>query len=76
MAAYFADSPVAGYYTVQHPDQFELSGVEPLGRGSGGHQRAKDHTGLGDAVQAALVAMIDDGTYLRSSRSTASKAAP
>ena len=25
--AYFADSPVAGYYTVQQPDQFELSGV-------------------------------------------------
>ena len=25
--AYFADSPVAGYYTVQHADQFALSGL-------------------------------------------------
>jgi len=25
--AYFADSPVAGYYTVQHADLFQLSGL-------------------------------------------------
>ncbi|HYA49917.1 MAG TPA: ABC transporter substrate-binding protein [Streptosporangiaceae bacterium] len=61
--AYFADSPVAGYYTVQHPDQFELSGVT-LAVAREGISVSKDHTGLRDAVQATLVSMIDDGTYL------------
>ncbi len=60
--AYFADSPVAGYYTVQHPDQFELSGLE-LGVALEGISVPKDKTGLRDAVQQALVSMIDDGAY-------------
>jgi polar amino acid transport system substrate-binding protein len=59
---YFADSPVAGFYTVQHPDQFELSGLT-LDIAREGISVAKNHTGLRDAVQAALVAMIGDGTY-------------
>ncbi len=62
--SYFADSPVAGYYTVQHPDQFELSGLE-LGKAIEGISVAKANTGLRDAVQKALVAMINDGTYLQ-----------
>jgi polar amino acid transport system substrate-binding protein len=62
VTAYFADSPVAGYYTVQHPDQFELSGVT-LDVAREGISVSKDHSGLRDAVQAALVAMIGDGTY-------------
>jgi polar amino acid transport system substrate-binding protein len=61
--AYFADSPVAGYYTVQHPDQFALSGLT-LGVALEGISVAKTNTGLRDAVQKALVSMINDGTYL------------
>jgi polar amino acid transport system substrate-binding protein len=61
--AYFADSPVAGYYTVQKPDQFALSGVPPLQTAKEGISVAKDKTGLRDAVKAALLSMINDGTY-------------
>ncbi len=61
--AYFADSPVAGYYTVQHPDQFQLSGLT-LGVADEGISVAKGNTGLRDAVQQALISMINDGTYL------------
>jgi len=60
--AYFADSPVAGYYTVQQPDQFELSGVtvEVVQEGISVPQAKK---GLSAAVVAALKAMMADGTY-------------
>ena len=61
--SYFADSPVAGYYTVQHPDQFQLSGLE-LGVALEGISVGQSKTGLRDSVQAALVSMINDGTYL------------
>jgi polar amino acid transport system substrate-binding protein len=60
--AYFADSPVAGYYTVQQPDQFELSGVT-LGVTLEGISVPKDHTDLRDAVVTALKSMMDDGAY-------------
>jgi polar amino acid transport system substrate-binding protein len=60
--SYFADSPVAGYYTVQHPDQFALSGLT-LDVALEGLSVNKTNTGLRDAVQAALVSMINDGTY-------------
>lgn len=62
--AYFADSPVAGYYTVQKPDQFELSPIPPLQPAKEGISVAKDKTGLRDAVKAALLSMVNDGTYL------------
>ena len=60
--AYFADSPVAGYYTVQQPDQFELSGVtvEVVQEGISVPQAKK---GLSAAVVAALKSMMADGTY-------------
>ena len=61
--AYFADSPVAGYYTVQHPDQFALSGLT-LGVALEGVSVPKSSTGLRDAITQALVAMVNDGTYL------------
>lgn len=61
--AYFADSPVAGYYTVQHPDLFQLSGLT-LGVADEGISVSKSNTGLRDAVQQALISMINDGTYL------------
>ena len=63
--AYFADSPVAGYYTVQHPDQFALSGLT-LGVALEGISVPNDapHKDLTTAVQTALLAMISDGSYM------------
>ena len=60
--AYFADSPTAGYYTVQHPEQFELSGVsvEVVPEGISIPFAKK---GLSAAVMAALKSMMEDGTY-------------
>jgi polar amino acid transport system substrate-binding protein len=60
--AYFADSPVAGYYTVQKPDQFELSGLT-LGVALEGISVPKQKTALRDGVVQALTAMIGDGAY-------------
>lgn len=60
--AYFADSPVAGYYVAQHSDQFELPGLT-LDEAIEGISVDKSKTGLRDAVKAALLSMIDDGTY-------------
>lgn len=67
--AYFADSPVAGYYTVQQPDQFELSGVT-VEVAQEGISVPKDVPGetikteLADAVVTALKSMMADNTYL------------
>jgi polar amino acid transport system substrate-binding protein len=61
--AYFGDSPVAGYYVAQHPDQFQLSGLT-VGVALEGIGVAKTNTQLRDAVQQALISMINDGTYL------------
>jgi polar amino acid transport system substrate-binding protein len=60
--AYFADSPVAGYYTVQQPDKFELSGLT-LDVAKEGISVPKDKNELRDAVATALKSMMDDGTY-------------
>jgi len=62
VVAYFADSPVAGYYTVQQPDQFELSGVT-VEIANEGISVPKDKDGLANGVLAALKAMEADGTY-------------
>jgi len=59
---YFADSPVAGFYAKQHPDQFELTGLT-LEVAIEGISVDKGHTGLRDAVKTALLSMISDGTY-------------
>jgi polar amino acid transport system substrate-binding protein len=63
--AYFADSPVAGYYTVQHADQFDLSPIPPLQPALEGISVPNDdaHKGLRDAVHQAFIAMINDGAY-------------
>lgn len=70
VAVYFADSPVAGYYTVQHPDQFQVVGqvIEPIQEGIGVPCGQEDCTSaplssIGQAVQAALKSMMEDGTY-------------
>lgn len=61
--AYFADTPPAAYYTIQHPDQFELSGIPALQPIKAGISIPKDKTGLRDAVKAALLSMMADGKY-------------
>ncbi len=70
VAVYFADSPVAAYYTVQHPDQFQLAGqvLNPIDEGIAVPCGEKDCTNatlspVGQAVQTALKSMMDDGTY-------------
>ncbi len=70
VAVYFADSPVAAYYTVQHPDQFQVVGqiVEPATEGISVPCGQTDCTKapltpLGQAVQVALKSMMADGTY-------------
>jgi polar amino acid transport system substrate-binding protein len=72
VAVYFADSPVAAYYTVQHPDQFQVVGqvLEPIAEGIGVPCGASDCTNaplspVGAAVKAALDSMKADGTYLK-----------
>lgn len=72
VAVYFADSPVAAYYTVQQPDQFELVGeiIEPAVQGISVPCGVEDCTNapltpIGQAVRDALKSMIDDGTYTR-----------
>jgi len=62
-SAYFADSPVAGYYVIQHPEAFELSGLT-LAVTKEGISIPKDRTALRDSVKRALNSMVADGTYL------------
>ena len=64
VAAYFADSPVAGYYTVQQPEAFELAPIPPLDPIIEGISVPKTKTGLLNAVKTALLSMMDDGAYL------------
>ena len=72
VSVYFTDSPVAAYYTVQHPDQFELVGkvLEPAQEGISVPCGVEDCTGkplsdVGQAVQTALKSMMADGTYTK-----------
>jgi polar amino acid transport system substrate-binding protein len=72
VVAYFADSPVAAYYTVEHPDQFQLvpqvlnPAPEGINLACGQTDCTKAPlTPLGQAVQTALKSMMDDGTYLK-----------
>jgi polar amino acid transport system substrate-binding protein len=60
--SYFADSPAAGYAVANHASQFELSGIT-LEVAIEGISVAKNHTHLRDAVKAAVLSMISDGTY-------------
>jgi polar amino acid transport system substrate-binding protein len=71
VAVYSADSPVAAYYTVQHPDQFQLVGqvLEAAQEGISVPCGAADCTNaplteVGKGVQAALKSMMADGTYM------------
>lgn len=70
VVAYSTDSPVAAYYTVEHPDQFEVAGdvFESIDEGIALPCKADDCTNapltaVGQAVKASLASMINDGTY-------------
>ncbi len=65
VAVYFTDAPVAGYYTVQQPDQFELAPGLLLSAVKQGISVSKDKTAVSSAVKTALQSMIDDGTYVK-----------
>jgi polar amino acid transport system substrate-binding protein len=62
--AYFADTPPAAYYTIQHPDQFDLSPIPPLAPAFAGISVLKSNTGLRDAIDQTLLGMVNDGSYL------------
>ncbi len=72
VAVYFADTPVAAYYVVQQPDQFQLVGqvIDPIKVGIGVPCGEADCTSapltpLGQAIQTALKSMMADGTYTK-----------
>ncbi len=72
VVAYMADSPVAAYYVVQQPDQFQLVGqiVEPVSEGINMPCAETDCTNapltaIGQAVKTALQSMMTDGTYMK-----------
>lgn len=67
---YSTDSPVAAYYTIQHPDQFQVVGqvLEPIQEGISVPCGQEDCTNaplspVGQAVHDTLKAMMSDGTY-------------
>ena len=68
VSAYFTDSPVAGYYTVQQPTQFEVvSGLilDDVKEGISVVKGASGPSPIETAVKTALQSMIDDGTYTK-----------
>jgi polar amino acid transport system substrate-binding protein len=65
VAAHFTDEPVAGYEVVNGQGKFEMVPDLNLERGPEGISVGKNHTGLRDAIKAALEAMIADGSYLK-----------
>ena len=72
VAIYSTDSPVAAYYTVQHPDLFQIVGqmMEPVKEGINMPCGAADCTNaplteVGSAVKTALQSMMADGTYAK-----------
>jgi len=72
VAAFFIDTPVAAYYVVQHPDQFQLVGqvIDPILVGIGVPCSQSDCTDapltpLGEKIQTALKSMMADGVYAK-----------
>ncbi|HJW22170.1 MAG TPA: ABC transporter substrate-binding protein [Candidatus Limnocylindrales bacterium] len=71
--AYFADGPVVDTYVAKAPDQFEKANISipaikvgiSVPKPSDAHKATSSgHTALADAVTAALISMINDGSYL------------
>lgn len=72
VVAYSTDSPVAGYYITQHPDQFMVVGqiVDPIAEGIAVPCGAEDCSTaplstVGQAVKTAFDSMVADGTYAK-----------
>ena len=68
VSAYFTDSPVAGYYTVQQPTLFAVVPGLILDDVKEGISLVKGKSGpttLEVQVKAALQSMLDDGAYLK-----------
>ncbi|MGD0018082.1 MAG: transporter substrate-binding domain-containing protein [Candidatus Limnocylindrales bacterium] len=65
VAAYFTDSPVAGYDAMLQPDKFELAPGLVLEDANEGIALARNRGEVYLAVKNALSSMIDDGTYLQ-----------
>jgi polar amino acid transport system substrate-binding protein len=65
VVAHFTDEPVAGYEVAQGSGKFQMIPSMTLERGAEGISVTKNHPELRDAVKAALLSMIDDGTYLQ-----------
>jgi polar amino acid transport system substrate-binding protein len=61
---YFADLPVVAYYVQQQPDQFEQAPIAPLAPIEAGISVPKGNTDVENAVKTALIAMMNDGSYL------------
>jgi polar amino acid transport system substrate-binding protein len=70
--AYFADEPVVDTYVQKQPDQFEKPafslpaikvGISVPKPDDNHKATSSGHTALADAVSAALIAMINDGSY-------------
>jgi polar amino acid transport system substrate-binding protein len=62
--AYFADLPVVAYYVQSQPAQFEQAPITPLDPIKAGISIPKGHDAVASAVKAALLAMMNDGSYL------------
>lgn len=62
--AYMADLPVVIGYAEAQPEQFEVSSVPQIAPALQGISVAKTTTGLRDAVKAALLSIMEDGTYM------------
>jgi polar amino acid transport system substrate-binding protein len=63
--AHFTDEPVAFYEVTNGNGKFEVVPALTLERSPEGICVTKNHTGLRDAVKAAVQQMMDDGTYLQ-----------
>jgi polar amino acid transport system substrate-binding protein len=61
---YFADLPVVAFYVQAQPDQFEQAPITPLSPIKAGISVPKTHTAVLDGVKSALIAMMNDGSYL------------
>jgi polar amino acid transport system substrate-binding protein len=61
---YFADLPVVAFYVQAQPDQFEQAPITPLSPIKAGISVPKEHTAVLDGIKAALIAMMNDGSYL------------
>jgi polar amino acid transport system substrate-binding protein len=64
VSVYFADLPVVAFYVQAQPDQFEQAPITPLSPIKAGVSVPKGHTAVQEAVKAALIAMMNDGSYL------------